>query len=130
MIKAHYDQETNLVKGYYPDNINYKTIPEPYIEIENKDQVLGKKMCVVDNVYQEYVAPESEKLEQLKNSKISTCKSYLDRTDWKPIREIDVPDSYQEADKQLRILARIAINDLEELTTLEEIQNYDISKFE
>ena len=63
-------------------------------------------------------------------SKISICKSYLDRTDWKPIREIDLAGSYQDSDKLNRNLARTAINDLEDLTTLEQVEAYDITKFE
>ena len=130
MIKVNYDQETTLVKGYYPDNINYKAIPEPYIEIENEDQILGKEMCVISNVYQEYTASESEKLEQLKTSKISTCKAYLTSKDWYVIRGIDIPNSYPQSIKDARTAARMAINDLEDLTTLEQVQNYDISELE
>ena len=76
------------------------------------------------------VRPESEKLEQLRASKISTCKSYLTSKDWYAIRGIDIPNSYPQSIKDSRTSARMATNDLEKLTTLEEVQNYDISKFE
>lgn len=33
MIKVNYDTNGNIL-GYYPDNIGYATIPEPYIEID------------------------------------------------------------------------------------------------
>ena len=67
--------ETTLVKGYYPDSINYALIPEPFIEIENSAQVLDKQMCVVDEVYQEYVTPDSVLLEQGKQTKINQLKA-------------------------------------------------------
>jgi len=34
MIKVNYDDTTGAIKGYYPDNIPYASIPEPYIEID------------------------------------------------------------------------------------------------
>ena len=88
-IKVHYDTETTLVKGYYPDSINYASIPEPFIEIEDSAQVLDKQMCVIDGVYQEYVVPNSVLLEQGKLSKIAQCKAYLVSTDWQVIRLAD-----------------------------------------
>ena len=75
MIKVNYDIETTLVKGYYPDFINYASIPEPFIQIENDAQVLDKQMCVVDGVYQEYVTPDSVLLEQGKQTKINQLKA-------------------------------------------------------
>ena len=72
----------------------------------------------------------SYELGELKASKISTCKAYLNKTDWKPIRELDMTGSYQDYDKLNRNLARTAINDLEDLTTLEQVEAYDITKFE
>ena len=32
-IKVNYDATTGEIKGFYPDNIGYETIPEPYIEV-------------------------------------------------------------------------------------------------
>lgn len=52
MIKVHYDIETTLVKGYYPDSVNYSSIPEPYIEIKDEDQVFNTQMCVINGIYQ------------------------------------------------------------------------------
>lgn len=69
-------------------------------------------------------------LKKLKASKISTCKAYLTSKDWYAIRGIDIPNSYPQSIKDARTAARMAINDLEKLNTLEEVQNYDISKFE
>ena len=79
MIKVHYDTETTLVKGYYPDFIKYKSIPEPFIEIEDNAQILNGEMCVVNGVYQEYVKPDDVLLEEEKLSKISQIKQEAER---------------------------------------------------
>lgn len=34
MTKVHYDQTTGEILGFYPDDIGYVTIPEPFIEID------------------------------------------------------------------------------------------------
>jgi len=57
MIKVNYDTESTLVKGYYPDSIRYNSIPEPFIEIEDYAQILDKEMCVINDIYKEYVKP-------------------------------------------------------------------------
>ena len=77
MIKVNYDTETTLVKGYYPDSINYALIPEPFIEIGDDAQVLDKQMCVVDGVYQEYLKPLNEQLQEAKLTKIAQLKNNL-----------------------------------------------------
>ena len=130
MIKVNYDQETTLVKGYYPDTIKYKEIPEPYIEIQDKDQDNTKTMCVVNGVYQGYIKPDNIKLRELRSCKIAICRAYLESKDWLAIRSIDVPGSYPQSVKDARTAARLAINDIEKLTTLEEVEGYDISKFQ
>ena len=38
-IKINYDATTGEIKGFYPDSIKYKTIPEPYIEIDEKQHM-------------------------------------------------------------------------------------------
>lgn len=75
MIKVNYDQNTNLVSGYYPDSIKYNSIPEPFIEIQDYEQVLDKTMCIVDGVYQEYTKSDSELLQEAKTSKIAQIHS-------------------------------------------------------
>ena len=55
MIKVNYDPQTTLVKGYYSDSINYASIPEPFIEIEESEQDNSKQMCVISGNYQEYI---------------------------------------------------------------------------
>jgi hypothetical protein len=92
MIKINYDTETTLVKGYYPDKINYTLIPKPYIEIseEEHQEALGKQMCVIDGIFQEYIIPNNILLEQQKIIKINICLNYLKNTDWYIIRSIDL----------------------------------------
>jgi hypothetical protein len=71
MIKVNYDTKTTLVLGYYPDSINYASIPEPFIEIENGTQNYTKQMCVIDGVYQEYILPIAQQIIDAKNVKIN-----------------------------------------------------------
>lgn len=75
-VKVNYDKETTLVKGYYPDIVNYASIPKPYIEItEGQHEIaLGKQMCVVDGIFQEYIIPNNILLEQLKKEKKNKLK--------------------------------------------------------
>jgi len=76
-VKVNYDIKTTLVKGYYPDSIGYSSIPEPFIEISDKQhqEGLGKQMCVVDGVFQEYVLSQSEQLDAAKITKIAEVKT-------------------------------------------------------
>jgi len=74
MIKVNYDTKTTLVLGYYPDSINYASIPEPFIKIEDGTQDYTKQMCVIDGVYQEYVLSDSILLEEAKIAKIAEVK--------------------------------------------------------
>jgi len=71
MIKVNYDPQTTLVKGYYPDSINYASIPEPFIEIEDSEQDNSKQMCVIDGSYQEYVKPLDIQLQEAKTAKLA-----------------------------------------------------------
>lgn len=70
-IKVNYDPQTTLVLGYYPDSINYSSIPEPFIEIEDGEQDNSKQMCVVDGLYQEYILPMAQQIIDAKNAKIN-----------------------------------------------------------
>ena len=71
MIKVNYNTETTLVEGYYPDAVNYASIPEPFIEIEYDKQINDKQMCVVGGIYQEYVKSDSELLQEAKDYKLT-----------------------------------------------------------
>jgi len=129
MIKVNYDTETTLVKGYYPDSINYTLIPEPFIEIEDDAQVLDKQMCVIDGIYQEYVMPDNLVLEELKSQKISECKNYLTNTDWQIIRLSDPTsgESLKEGVADNRALARSLQDQIKACTTLEEVNAININ---
>ncbi len=84
MIKVKYNSQTTLTEGYFLDSINYpnndidivnKTIDgQPYIEIEADQQVLGVTMCVVDDVYKEFIPAPEVQLQEAKDSKIAQMK--------------------------------------------------------
>ena len=128
-IKVNYDTETTLVKGYYPDSINYTLIPEPFIEIEDDAQVLDKQMCVINGIYQEYVKPDNLVLEELKSQKISECKNYLTNTDWQIIRLFDPTSgaSLKGGVAENRTLARNLQDQIKACTTLEEVNAININ---
>ena len=131
MIKVNYDTKTTLVKGYYPDAINYASIPEPYIEISDEEhqETLGKQMCVVNGVYQEYVKPFDVQLQEAKALKIAQCKAYLINTDWQVIRLFDPTsgEPLKEGVAEKRALARSLQVDIATCTTLEELNNININ---
>ena len=39
MIKVNYDATTGEIKGFYPDDIGYSSIPEPHIEITTEQHI-------------------------------------------------------------------------------------------
>ena len=55
MYKVHYNEQGRIL-GYYADGIEYKTIPEPYIEItEEQRQAMykaerGKEWAIIDGI--------------------------------------------------------------------------------
>jgi hypothetical protein len=124
-VKVNYDIETTLVKGYYPDIINYASIPDPYIAItEGQHEIaLGKQMCVVDGIFQEYIIPNNILLEQQKIIKINICLNYLKNTDWYIIRSLDlsnlnpIPQNILKNRADARLL-QDAINNANSLTEL------------
>lgn len=126
-IKVNYDTETTLVKGYYPDFINYASIPEPFIEIENNAQVLDKQMCVVDGVYQEYVTPDSVLLEQGKQSKTAECQAYLQSTDWQAAAFIKYGRPVDANVSENCLKAKQWKIDIAACTTLEELNAININ---
>lgn len=108
-IKVNYDSESGLVKGYYPDNINYNIIPEPFIEIDEKDQdKTGKIMFIENGQYKEYINLEqkkSDKLEELDNYHFNSSE----------IREIKINDYFiLSLSKQGRDLISEQIQNLEQ----------------
>ncbi len=124
-IKVNYDPQTRLVKGYYPESINYASIPEPYIEIsqEEHQSVMGDMMCVVDGIMQKYIPPQSELVRSKKVEKIAQCKIYLKNTDWQVVRLSD-PTSQESMDEgvaEKRALARSLQEEIKNCITLEEL---------
>ena len=91
MIKANYDPQTTLVKGYYPNSITYASIPEPFIEIESSAQILGKQMCVIDGVYQEYIEPLEVQLSNAKASKIAELNAFHNS---EAVRKLTINSTY------------------------------------
>ena len=127
MIKVNYDTETTLVKGYYPDSINYASIPEPFIKIEDNEQVLDKQMCVVGGVYQEYKTPDSVLLEQEKVVKIAQCKQYLVETDWQANAFIKYGRPIDSGVKENCLKAKKLKADIEACTTLKELEKINVN---
>tara|TARA_R110000787_G_scaffold11537_2_gene38117 strand:+ start:665 stop:1285 length:621 start_codon:yes stop_codon:yes gene_type:complete len=88
-IRIKYNAETGLVVGNYPLNLNYPNITvdteartidgSPYLEVTTGEHKanLGKVMCVVEGVYQEYVKPNTELLTEAQNNKMAELKAYL-----------------------------------------------------
>ena len=128
-VKVNYDKKTTLVKGYYPDAINYALIPEPYIEISDEEhqEVLGKQMCVVNGIFQEYILTLAEQLEQAKLIRIATRLSYLQETDWQASAFI----KYQRPiDNEVSKKCQLANNEMASIKaclTLEKIEQYSIN---
>jgi hypothetical protein len=123
-VKVHYDPQTTLVKGYYPDSINYSSIPEPFIEIsdeEHKD--ISGAMRVIDGALKEYITPDSILLEQGKISKTAQCKIYLNSTDWQIITFTERGRAIDESVTINRPLAVTLQQDIANCTTLEELNN-------
>lgn len=132
-IKVKYNQDSTKVEGYFPNTVTYKNniIDEeaktidgsPYIEIteEEHQASMGKTMCVVDGVLQEYVQTDAEILEQTKNSKIGQCKTYLNKTDWEHTAFLERGRPYDEV--KIKRLHAVAAQDLiEACTTLDELE--------
>lgn len=65
MVKVNYDSKTGEIKGYYPADLCYSSIPEPYIEIDeatHKDCINNPGLRRVDlttKKFFEYMPPAS-----------------------------------------------------------------------
>jgi hypothetical protein len=115
MIKIKYNSQTTLIEGNYPLSINYpnividedaKTIDgSPYIEIteEEHEANMGKVMCVIDGVYQEYVKPDDVLLQEAKDSKKTEIKALRDAEFQKPLQIRSNPDIYLKPQPQTNI---------------------------
>lgn len=100
IFRISYNPETTLVTGNYSSDLKYKNIiideenktinNEPYIEISSEEHTanLGKKMCVVDGVYQEYIKPLFALLQEAKTKKLVELKAIRNSSDEAPLRGI------------------------------------------
>lgn len=77
MIKVSYNIKSSLVEGYYPCDINYQNIPEPWILIEDNKQILDKQMCVLNGKYQVYVESLSVQLQKAKDNKLTQLEAFI-----------------------------------------------------
>ena len=59
MIKVNYDSLTGVILGYYPDDIDYVSIPEPNIEID-------------DNAHQDCINNQGNRIVDIRNKVIIT----------------------------------------------------------
>jgi len=135
MIKVKYNQETTKVEGFYPSFINYpnsiideeaKTIDgSPYIEVTEEEHQAALELniaAVVDGKLTEYTKTDQELIEELKNSKLAACNSYLIATDWQAIRKAESGVDFKEGVSENRALARSLQDDINSTTTLEELE--------
>lgn len=67
-------------------------------------------------------------LENSKDSKIETCRNYLNGTDWYSSRNHDTGSDYPEDVRENRAFARASVKEITALTTIEEVKAFDISK--
>jgi len=134
-IKVKYNQETTRVEGYYPSFTKYnnividedaKTIDgSPYIEVTEEEHQAALELniaAVVDGKLTEYTKTDQELVEELKNSKLAACNSYLIATDWQAIRKVDSGVDMKEGVAENRVLARSLQDDIENATSLEELE--------
>jgi hypothetical protein len=77
MIKVSYNIKNTLVEGYYPCDINYQNIPEPWILIKDNEQILDKQMCVLNGKYQVYVESLSVQLQKAKDEKLAQLEAFI-----------------------------------------------------
>ncbi len=102
--RARYNANTHKVIGTYPNFISYpnniidednETIDgDPYIEIseEQHTEHNGKRMAVIDGIYQEYIPTTEESLAAAKTSKIAEIKSIRDSENLTPIDSIQAKE--------------------------------------
>lgn len=131
-IKVAFDKKTKRVTGFYPYFIKYKKYPEHFIEIEESEwkSFIGKDLIVEDGKINPYEKSNDEKLKHIRNTLISSRKSYLNQTDWQIIRQ---SEGVKDADTSIvtkRKQARDEINAIEAEESLVNLQNNYQLKFE
>ena len=74
MIKVNYDSTTGEIKGFYPDDVGYVSIPEPHIEIDeiaHRDCINHQGLRKVDIATQKIVEYVPEIAEPTKDEKVA-----------------------------------------------------------
>ena len=134
-VRVKYNKETTRVEGFYPSFVKYnnividedaKTIDgSPYIEVTEEEHQAALELniaAVVDGKLTEYTKTDQELIEELKNSKLAACNSYLIATDWQAIRKAESGVDFKEGVLENRALARSLQDDINSTTTLEELE--------
>lgn len=126
MVKVHYDVESKKVLGFYPDFIEYETVPEPYVEVTDERHAelvemanSGKELYLSNLVEKSFDLREIIiSQEQQRQNRIAELKSLLAQTDYQAIKYAEgqlSASEYAEMKKQ-RQTWRDEINLLEEDT--------------
>ena len=136
LIKVKYNQETTRVEGFYPSFVKYnnividedaKTIDgSPYIEVTEEEHQAALELnitAVVDGKLTEYTKADQELVEELKNSKLTACISYLTSTDWQVIRKADIGEDMKEGVAENRALVRRLQDKINSATTIKELES-------
>ena len=84
MVKVHYDSTTGKIKGFFPENIGYASIPEPFIEINettHQDCIDNPGLRRVDLTTLKIVkyTPPGPTIEELKAAAWARIKAERDR---------------------------------------------------
>ena len=93
MYKINYDADTGNILGIYPDDIEYPSIPEPYIEVDRDTwkRVIsgGKKVDINTKEIINITKTDAEIIDEIKSSKFAILRGYLSATDYKQNQYLD-----------------------------------------
>jgi len=118
MIKVNYNLQTGQILGFYPDDIQYTSIPEPYIEITPDQHIdcinnQGLRRVNLQTKQIEAYTPPPPTPDQLWAALRARRNALLAACDW-----TQLPDSPLAADKKTAWATyRQALRDLPEKTT-------------
>lgn len=117
--------------------IIYKNIMTIYVKNTETNEIIGIEVDSYESLsknfrqapYEQCSEAEiaAEELQEAKDERTSSRSGYLSSTDWYIARESDESGSYPQAIKDKRIQARTEINEIEALTTLAEVEAYNIN---
>ena len=130
--KINYDSKSTLVLGKYPTKL-YENAPEPNIEISDAEYktIFGDGLfqtpCVVNEVIQEYIIPDSVLLEQGQQSKTAQCQAYLEGTDWQAAALIKYGRPLDANVAENCLKSKQWKIDIDACTTLKELNNININ---